>query len=114
VFSAVTLDRALSCEMEMKFHLPERAERDMALSGPRGDFLPRRHIPTISRSRVSAPTRAHPAPVYSFVTMEDGLFLSYLLSPSSFDGVIRVWDEFYRTPFQENAKSLVFMRLGAC
>jgi hypothetical protein len=31
-----------------------------------------------------------------------------------FDGVIRVWDEFYRTPFQENVKSLVFMRLCAC
>jgi hypothetical protein len=35
----------------------------------------------------------------------------YSPEPPFVDGVIRVWDEFYRTRFREYAESLVFMRL---
>jgi len=33
-----------------------------------------------------APQRPHPGGYYQLVTMEDGLFFSYLLSRPSFDG----------------------------
>jgi hypothetical protein len=68
VFSAVTLDRALSCEMEMKFHLPERAERESARGpyGPKGVFCRSRKWMNLMAEK-SAPQMVSPVYLVSIV-----------------------------------------------